>query len=133
MAPGLLIANLGQENLIPHSPLLVLFTACAQTHIFPEIRIDALRFLDLFLEVIPEPLVTGWTEGSSHGNQILEGYICILNAGTKFGETEGEYTIGSIHWSSLTGTSGQMQATSTASVVLSPTVCYFSLLLPGHC
>jgi pre-rRNA-processing protein IPI1 len=81
-----------QEHLIPHSPLLILFTTSAQTHIFPEIRIDAIRFLDLFLEVIPDALVECWTERSGHGNRILEGYLGILNAGIKFGETDGRFT-----------------------------------------
>lgn len=76
--------------MIPHTPLLILFTTSAQTHIFPEIRIDAIRFIDLFLEVIPETLVSGWTEGSGHGNRVLDGYLGILNAGTKFSEAEGE-------------------------------------------
>lgn len=79
-----------QENLSPHSPLLILFTTSAQTHIFPEIRIDAVRFLDLFLELIPEALVSSWTEGSGHGNRILEGYLGILNAGTKYNDADGQ-------------------------------------------
>jgi hypothetical protein len=70
---------------------LILFTASAQTHIFPEIRIDAVRFLSIFLECIPEPLVEGWnTTGSSHGKRILEGFLGNLNAGTKFGGPEGK-------------------------------------------
>ncbi|KAH7931044.1 hypothetical protein BV22DRAFT_1124442 [Leucogyrophana mollusca] len=92
------------EDLIPHIPLLLLFTTSAQTHIFPEIRIDAVRFLDIFLELAPDVVVTGWTEGNTgHGKRVLEGYLGILSAGTKFG-----------------GAEGAAQATSTASVVLSP-------------
>lgn len=80
-----------QEDLIPHASTLLLFTASAQTHIFPEIRIDAVRFLALFLEHIPEPLVEGWNAaGPGHGKRILEGYLGNLNAGTKFGGAEGE-------------------------------------------
>jgi hypothetical protein len=45
--------------------------------------------LDLFLEVIPETLVSCWTEGSGHGNRVLEGYLGVLNAGTKFNEIDG--------------------------------------------
>ncbi|CDO73234.1 hypothetical protein BN946_scf185007.g289 [Trametes cinnabarina] len=66
----------------------------------------AVRFLDIFLEHIPEIVVEGWTQhaSSSHGRRVLEGYLGILNAGTSFGEG---------------GDTGPVQATSTASVVLS--------------
>ena len=52
--------------------------------------IDAIRFLDIFLEVIPETLGSRWTEGNGHGNRILVGYLGILNAGTNFSESDGE-------------------------------------------
>jgi len=80
-----------QEDLIPHVPLLILFTTSAQTNIFPEIRIDAVRFLDLFLELVPESVVSGWMqEHSGHGRRVLEGYLGILSAGTKYGGAEGK-------------------------------------------
>ncbi|KAI0800897.1 hypothetical protein C8Q74DRAFT_1314301 [Fomes fomentarius] len=96
-----------RDELIPHAPVLLLFATSAQTHIFPEIRIDAVRFLDIYLEYIPEVVTEGWmyTGSSSHGRRVLEGYLGILNAGTTFGEG---------------GDTGPIQATSTASVVLSP-------------
>ncbi|KAI0361212.1 hypothetical protein OH77DRAFT_1443396 [Trametes cingulata] len=102
-----LFRQVPREDLLPHSPVLLLFTTSAQTHIFPEIRIDAVRFLDVFLEYIPDVVTEGWTaQGSgSHGRRVLEGYLGILNAGTSFGEG---------------GDTGPIQATSTASVVLSP-------------
>ncbi|KAG6842589.1 hypothetical protein C0991_000115 [Blastosporella zonata] len=101
-----LLPRTPQGDIMPHSPLLLLFTTSAQTHIFPEIRIDAIRFLDLFLEHIPQAVISGWNEDNNgHGSRVLEGYLGILNAGTKFGETE-----------------GPMKATSTASVVLTPAV-----------
>lgn len=75
---------------MPHAPLLLLFTTSAQTHIFPEIRIDAIRFVDLFLEHIPRAVTTGWVEDfNGHGSRVLEGYLGILNAGTSFGEADG--------------------------------------------
>ncbi|KAJ7293677.1 hypothetical protein C8J57DRAFT_34512 [Mycena rebaudengoi] len=90
------------DNLVPHSTALLLFTTSAQTHIFPEIRVDAIRFLNLFLEYIPAATVAGWNKGDTeNGSRVLEGYLGILSAGTKFGETD-----------------GPMKATSTASVVL---------------
>ncbi|KII93209.1 hypothetical protein PLICRDRAFT_101004 [Plicaturopsis crispa FD-325 SS-3] len=99
-----LLPQIPPENLVPHSPSLLLFTTSAQTHIFPEIRIDAVRFLDLFLDIIPQTVVPGWDGGSGgHGGRVLEGYLGILNAGTKFGESD-----------------GPMKATSSASVVVTP-------------
>ncbi|KAG6911904.1 hypothetical protein DXG01_000151 [Tephrocybe rancida] len=87
-----LLPRIPQGDIIPHSPLLLLFTTSAQTHIFPEIRIDAIRFLDLFLEHIPQAVITGWNEDNNgHGARVLEGYLGILNAGTKFGETDGTH------------------------------------------
>jgi Rix1 complex component involved in 60S ribosome maturation len=75
-----------QDDLAPHSPTLLLFTASAQTHIFPEIQIDAIQFLDLYLDTFPDVVVCGWRDGKSHGKRILEGYLSILSAGTKLGE-----------------------------------------------
>ncbi|KAI0315863.1 hypothetical protein OF83DRAFT_1061342 [Amylostereum chailletii] len=94
-----------KSNLTPHTPMLLLFTTSAQTHIFPEIEIDAVRFLDLFLDIVPAVVVEGWRDGKGgHGRRVLEGYLSILSAGTKFGED---------------GDTGPVKATSTASVVLS--------------
>ncbi|KIK93651.1 hypothetical protein PAXRUDRAFT_828751 [Paxillus rubicundulus Ve08.2h10] len=99
-----LLPRVRRDAIVPHIPLLLLFTTSAQTHIFPEIRIDAVRFLDIFLGIVPETVVDGWDESHpGHGKRALEGYLGILNAGTKMG-----------------GAEGTAQATSTASVVLSP-------------
>ncbi|KAF9242864.1 hypothetical protein BU15DRAFT_72514 [Melanogaster broomeanus] len=101
---GWLLPRVPKDDLVPHIPLLLLFTTSAQTHIFPEIRIDAVRFLDLFLGIVPQTVVDGWNDSSStHGKRALEGYLGILSAGTKLG-----------------GADGTAQATSTASVTLSP-------------
>ncbi|KAI0348476.1 hypothetical protein BDW22DRAFT_1424636 [Trametopsis cervina] len=100
-----LLRRVPRDDLIPHAQLLLLFTTSAQTHIFPEIRIDAIRWLDLLLEVIPDVVVEGWAQGSNgHGRRVLEGYLGVLNAGTAYNESGDKNTI---------------QATSTASVVLS--------------
>ncbi|KAF7436898.1 hypothetical protein PC9H_003732 [Pleurotus ostreatus] len=99
-----LLPRIPQENLIAHASVLLLFTTSAQTHIFPEIRLDAVRIVDLLLENIPEIVVQGWDEGKAgHGARILEGYLGALNAGTAFNENH-----------------GKIQATSTASVILTP-------------
>ncbi|KAG6897355.1 hypothetical protein C0992_002281 [Termitomyces sp. T32_za158] len=83
-----LLPRIPKSDIMPHAPLLLLFTTSAQTHIFPEIRIDAIRFIDLFLEHIPRAVTVGWVEDfNGHGLRVLEGPV---------------------------------QATSTASVVLTP-------------
>jgi pre-rRNA-processing protein IPI1 len=75
---------------MPHSALLVLFTTSAQTHIFPEIRIDAIRMLDILLECIPEAVTAGWSDRNErHGSRVLGGYLGILNAGTRYGDGDG--------------------------------------------
>ncbi|KAF8516107.1 hypothetical protein BU17DRAFT_51113 [Hysterangium stoloniferum] len=68
----------------PHTPLLILFITSAQTNIFPAIRIDAVRFLDLLLELTPELIVQNWKEHASTGNRVLEGYLGLLNAGSSY-------------------------------------------------
>ncbi|PPQ88648.1 hypothetical protein CVT25_010224 [Psilocybe cyanescens] len=100
-----LLPRIPSEDIVPHSSSLLLFTTSAQTHIFPEIRIDAVRLLDVLLECIPETVVSGWcATNDSHGSRVLGGYLGILNAGTKYGEND----------------AGPLKATSTASVVLTP-------------
>lgn len=128
MSPSLSYIHLvftDQENLLPHASVLILFTTSAQTHIFPEIRIDAVRFLDLLLEHMPNMVVDGWARPSgAHGRRVLEGYLGILNAGTTFGESGGSsqpYLLASITKRDFIDMD-PMRATSTASVVLSPGV-----------
>ncbi|KAH9001362.1 hypothetical protein EDB92DRAFT_1788313 [Lactarius akahatsu] len=78
------------HSLAPHSSTLLLFTTSGQTHIFPEIRIDAVRFLDLYLETFPDLVVCGWRDGKNgHGRRVLNGYLSILNISTKLGEDGG--------------------------------------------
>ena len=81
-----------QEDLLPHSATLLLFTTSAQTHIFPEIRIDAIKFIDVFLKCIPDVVTLGWVDigGERHGHRVLGGYLGILNAGAKYGDTDGK-------------------------------------------
>ncbi|KAI9510266.1 hypothetical protein F5148DRAFT_1274880 [Russula earlei] len=83
-----LLPRISPHDLTPHSSNLLLFTTSAQTHIFPEIQLDAVRFLDLYLESFPDAVVCGWRDGKTgHGRRILEGYLSILSAGTKLGDT----------------------------------------------
>ncbi|KAH9966572.1 hypothetical protein BC827DRAFT_1124143 [Russula dissimulans] len=82
-----LLLRVSSHDLVPHSSTLLLFTTSAQTHIFPEIQIDAIRFLDLYLETFPDAVVCGWRDGKAgHGRRILEGYLSILSAGTNLSD-----------------------------------------------
>lgn len=90
-----ILPTAGPESLAPHAPSLLLFTASAQTHIFPAVALDAVRLLDLLLDILPEVVATP---------RVLQGYLSLLSAGTAFGADE----------------LGEAKATSTASVVLSP-------------
>lgn len=118
---------LPQKDLIPHVSLLLLFAASAQTHIFPEIRIDAVRFLDLLLDAVPESVVCGWNEsGLGHGKRILEGYLGLLSAGIKFGGAEGLSTrIVNILLHLIAPCPRSGTAHAITSVVLSPQVAAF--------
>ncbi|KAE8219523.1 hypothetical protein CF319_g6797 [Tilletia indica] len=47
-------------SLLLYAPSLILYTVSALSHIFTEVRIDALRILNLLLDHIPEAVVRGW-------------------------------------------------------------------------
>ncbi|EJC98686.1 uncharacterized protein FOMMEDRAFT_96218 [Fomitiporia mediterranea MF3/22] len=89
-----LLPRIPREHLVPHAPTLLLFTASAQSHIFPEIRIDAISIIDLLLGVIPEQVVAGfWNDNTGrnqdyHGRKVLDGFLGLLNIGTRFNEDE---------------------------------------------
>lgn len=98
-----------QAKLLPHASLLLLFTTSALSHIFPEIRIDAVKFLDLLLDLVPDLVAGGWigagsaedlgggrmgfgdpssssSAGVSGGGQrVLDGYLSLLNLKGKQG------------------------------------------------
>ena len=107
-----------QDHLVPHAPTLLLFTASAQSHIFLEIRLDAIRLLDLLLELIPEQVVAGfWGNGTGgsragHGRKLLDGYLSLLNVGTEFGED------GEAGPSSVTGQSMKSMTSINLSIVV---------------
>lgn len=76
-------------------------------------------------------VVAGWDgDSNGHGTRILEGYLGILNAGTKFGETDGmSFLAKALEWLTRFHNLGPLKATSTASVVLTPGVRSFSLVI----
>jgi len=97
-----LFSRVPAAKLAPHTTILMLFITSSLSHIYPEIRIDAIRFLDLMLEFVPEVVVDGWvgwnvagysaddmndqkdsqgsgSNGAQHGQRVLEGYLALLN------------------------------------------------------
>lgn len=61
----------------------MLFITSAQTHIYPAIRIDAIRFIDVFLERAPDIIVQNWLQPDTTGSRVLEGYLSLLNSSSK--------------------------------------------------
>jgi pre-rRNA-processing protein IPI1 len=77
--------------LTPHLSLLLLQTASSLSHIFPEIRLDACKLVNLFLEHVPSHVVGTWPRGS---NTILEGLRLSLGVGDGAGVGGGTGKIG---------------------------------------
>lgn len=73
-----IVANALQASLTPHLPLLLLQTSSALSHIFPDIRLDAARLVNLFLEHIPTHVTSSWPSSNS---TILEGLRLTLGLG----------------------------------------------------
>jgi pre-rRNA-processing protein IPI1 len=70
---------------LPHAPTLLLFTTSAQSHIFPEIRVDAIHILNVLLDVIPGEVTSKGPSG--HGDRVLQGYCGLLVGNTAKDET----------------------------------------------
>lgn len=69
------------RTLTPHLPLLLLHTSSALSHIFPEIRIDAVKIVGILLGVCPKECVDGWVEGRGLGARVGEGLMGVLGLG----------------------------------------------------
>lgn len=76
--PGYRNAHSSQATLSPHLPQLLLQTSSALSHIFPEIRLDAARLVHLFLDQIPQHVISSWPASSS---TILEGLRLTVGLG----------------------------------------------------
>ncbi|KAG8850569.1 hypothetical protein FRB96_009660 [Tulasnella sp. 330] len=65
--------TIGDEQvLIPHAAPVVLHATSALSHIFREIRIDSIGFLDLLMEHSPQAFLRGQ-------QRALDGYLSLLN------------------------------------------------------
>jgi pre-rRNA-processing protein IPI1 len=54
----------------------MLLATSAQSHIFPEIRVDSIKLIDVFLDVFPEVVTSEGTNG--HANRVMQGYMGLL-------------------------------------------------------
>ncbi|TIB79485.1 hypothetical protein E3Q23_00122, partial [Wallemia mellicola] len=82
-----LFPRIPAQSWTPFSPILLLFTASGLSHIFPEVRLDSIKFLDILIDFIPDFVVQGWAGRSLSNNvtsiggrQIIECYMALLNA-----------------------------------------------------
>ncbi|KAL7417489.1 hypothetical protein BDY24DRAFT_375058 [Mrakia frigida] len=78
-----LLPTLPLATLTPHLPLLLLHTSSALCHIFPEIRIDAVKILGVIMTVCPKECVDGWgvEGGRGMGVRVGEGLMGVLGLG----------------------------------------------------
>ncbi|KAL0086680.1 Rix1 complex component [Phycomyces blakesleeanus] len=60
-------------ELQPFLPLLVIYTCSAMTHIFEDIRLDAIRLIDLWVDIAPEVLV------SKFWDTVANNYLSLLS------------------------------------------------------
>ncbi|KAF8323059.1 hypothetical protein DL93DRAFT_618999 [Clavulina sp. PMI_390] len=101
-----LLPTIPPDNLSPHAPLLMLFTTSALSHIFPEIRVDGVRFVDILLQVVPNVVVGDWATSEAdvtasnqaetsargaipNGRRILNGYLALLDIKGSTNESTG--------------------------------------------
>ncbi|KAJ3363049.1 Testis-expressed sequence 10 protein [Allomyces javanicus] len=65
------LSSLDSQHIHPFVALFMMYLTSAMTHIFEDIRVDALRFLDLWIEQCPHLLLP-------HTSQILANYVGML-------------------------------------------------------
>ena len=91
------------------------------THIFPEIRIDAVRVLDLLLELFPRQVSGSVLSdqadggGQNHGRKLLDGYLNLLSVNSRLYEEDQRKA----------SSSSAMIGQTISMVTLSITVCSF--------
>ncbi|EJT99870.1 hypothetical protein DACRYDRAFT_23434 [Dacryopinax primogenitus] len=72
-----IISSTSTDKLEPHVPLLLLHVLSNTTHIFPDIRIDSIRFLHLLLNKAPVSVIQELNQTSSTG-RVLDAFRAIL-------------------------------------------------------
>lgn len=103
----LLFERAKSEILRPYASTIILYTTSAMSHIYPDIRIDAVKTADLCLKTFGDLLLNGWDrrfkrnslESStnnnvpqSHGERLLDCYMTLLGSSIKKDATQGNST-----------------------------------------
>ncbi|KAL9933966.1 hypothetical protein V8E36_007048 [Tilletia maclaganii] len=99
-----------------YAPSLILYTISALSHIFTEVRIDALRILDLLLDYIPTAVVGDWN-GFAHA--------------ARLGPASGSEAQGSSTRTSTAGSKGQQVITCILTILGIPDLATFVQLQSG--
>lgn len=89
-------------ELQPFMPLLIIYTCSAMTHIFEDVRLDAVKLMDLWIDIAPNVIV------SKFWNRVTGNYMSLLTVDSNSMNSSSNATP-----SSGTGGNG---ATTTASV-----------------
>jgi pre-rRNA-processing protein IPI1 len=64
--------------LAPHLPTLLLYTTSGMSHIYPDVRLDALRTLDVLLAAAPRAVAHGWDAHDTGAARVMAGYRDLL-------------------------------------------------------
>ncbi|CAG8451772.1 10250_t:CDS:10, partial [Acaulospora morrowiae] len=73
--------NVPKSDIRPFLPLLIVYTCSAMTHIYEDIRIDAIKFVEIWLSVAPDIVVDGFWR------KIIQNYISLLSSESNFSNT----------------------------------------------
>ncbi|CAI2181828.1 19975_t:CDS:10 [Funneliformis geosporum] len=67
-----ILISIDKSELRPFLPLLIIYTCSAMTHIYEDIRVDAIKFMELWLNIAPDIIVDGFWQ------RVLPNYIGLL-------------------------------------------------------
>ncbi|CAG8653340.1 3912_t:CDS:2, partial [Paraglomus occultum] len=75
------IPILSENDFRPYLPLLIIYTCSAMTHIHEDIRTDAIKFMDIWLNLAPDVVTIGFWK------KILPNYVSLLGSDMSLGQT----------------------------------------------
>jgi pre-rRNA-processing protein IPI1 len=65
-------SDIDRVELQPFLPLLIIYTCSAMTHIFEDVRLDAIKLMDLWIQIAPDVIV------SKFWNRVTGNYMSLL-------------------------------------------------------
>ncbi|KAI8078419.1 Rix1 complex component, partial [Thamnidium elegans] len=74
-------------ELQPFMPLLIIYTCSAMTHIFEDVRLDAVKLMDLWIQIAPEIVV------SKFWNRVTGNYMSLLTVDSNSINTQAQNSI----------------------------------------